>query len=74
MSPAEEQTVAMALAHLSVERPGFKDHAREIADSYLEDGGTLFDHFYKLRSSAVELQRRRNEETQPPPSPPRPET
>lgn len=54
----QRQLILMALAHLSIERPGFDYALNLIAikiDNVLEDRAVLYDEFRKLRDSNLML-------------------
>jgi hypothetical protein len=49
----QRQAVLLAIARLSVERPGWDEHLAEIAD--LLDGRTMFDMFRDLKRAEVPM-------------------
>lgn len=52
LKPDEKQLLIMALAHLSVERPGWGMMLGDFADTF-DPGGLMFEHFVAFRQAAI---------------------
>jgi hypothetical protein len=56
---AQRQMILLALAHLSIERPGWDWALNQIAvlmDNVVNERGELYDRFRELRSSTKSLE------------------
>jgi len=50
---SQRQVILLALAHLAIERPGWKPMLKGIAEPMNDLGGAMFTKFYMLRLERV---------------------